>query len=75
MGLPRRVPPGDCGVSILVFVELALDGQYADTQWLALIPVSILVFVELALDDLFSGSAGLPVLVSILVFVELALDV
>ena len=53
-------------VSILVFVELALDGSgpFKDS-------VSILVFVELALLDVLPSGC----LVSILVFVELALDV
>ena len=38
------------GVSILVFVELALDGL-SSAAWPELHRVSILVFVELALDE------------------------
>ncbi len=66
---------GDAGVSILVFVELALEGggsgsSLPDNQ------VSILVFVELALEvSLNPSSTGHPFTVSILVFVELALEV
>ena len=66
--------PQQSVVSILVFVELALDVVY----FIAIIPicrVSILVFVELALD--VRPSVTSPVsgsVVSILVFVELALD-
>ena len=37
-------------VSILVFVELALDGRRGQHEVLDTGPVSILVFVELALD-------------------------
>ena len=60
-------------VSILVFVELALDGCPSSVLW-ELLSVSILVFVELALDgtSYVVSLASLPV--SILVFVELALD-
>ena len=61
-------------VSILVFVELALDDIFVDSRGSELY-VSILVFVELALDVgtlKRSCSSGTPV--SILVFVELALD-
>ncbi len=42
--------PGAAQVSILVFVELALDGIWA-RQHLPSHKVSILVFVELALDE------------------------
>ena len=41
-------------VSILVFVELALDAWWSRYGGVA-VQVSILVFVELALDVLFSG--------------------
>ena len=61
------------GVSILVFVELALDVCRPPSGSLPQF-VSILVFVELALDGQFSLQAGLDIGVSILVFVELALD-
>ena len=63
-------------VSILVFVELALDDLRVDrgSVWISL--VSILVFVELALDALVSSVVpAISSKVSILVFVELALDV
>jgi len=43
------------GVSILVFVELALDRYSPDPDRMEKL-VSILVFVELALDLSFSGS-------------------
>ena len=63
-------------VSILVFVELALDVQLGlspdsckTATW-----VSILVFVELALDVRLLDMVPAQVRVSILVFVELALD-
>ena len=61
-------------VSILVFVELALDGLKMLSEMLMRL-VSILVFVELALDAL-NGEDVIAALyhVSILVFVELALD-
>ena len=64
----------DISVSILVFVELALDarGKMNGSSHQGI--VSILVFVELALDVLRSAASGLRFLVSILVFVELALD-
>ena len=62
-------------VSILVFVELALDGPQRRSNQ----PdhdVSILVFVELALDESVQVVRARPTqTVSILVFVELALDV
>ena len=63
------------GVSILVFVELALDGSercfYEYRRF-----VSILVFVELALDVYYYAMQfSYTSEVSILVFVELALDV
>ena len=63
-----------CCVSILVFVELALDAHQAEGQLPPSPGVSILVFVELALDVLLwsCGLGGWDV--SILVFVELALD-
>ena len=65
---------GDC-VSILVFVELALDGKYR-IPGQCMPSVSILVFVELALDAQKVGDRALHHgHVSILVFVELALDV
>ena len=63
-------------VSILVFVELALDDDRVRLPVFSMVKVvSILVFVELALD----GPNGCPSCcgggkVSILVFVELALD-
>ena len=60
-------------VSILVFVELALDGKLSRCGF-HVFHVSILVFVELALDDHPQGDEGQPDEVSILVFVELALD-
>ena len=44
----RQTEPGT-RVSILVFVELALDG-HCQTGWTGQLQVSILVFVELALD-------------------------
>ncbi len=40
----------DLFVSILVFVELALDGSAVAAPAILCISVSILVFVELALD-------------------------
>ena len=47
-------------VSILVFVELALDGQlYVPSQVPTL--VSILVFVELALDDVYATAGTYPI--------------
>ena len=51
--MPRRpttLVVGGIGVSILVFVELALDG-WSNRSVSLKIYVSILVFVELALDD------------------------
>jgi len=60
-------------VSILVFVELALDGSW--NWWHGPYRnVSILVFVELALDVLVPDFCLSLSRVSILVFVELALD-
>jgi len=65
---------GECGfVSILVFVELALDPPCTVIVEPAG-QVSILVFVELALDPGCLLGLALHTLVSILVFVELALD-
>ena len=62
-------------VSILVFVELALDGQNDYLLGGRLQVVSILVFVELALDvQLMIRYWKCFLQVSILVFVELALD-
>ncbi len=63
-------------VSILVFVELALDGRryHISRRWRNIELVSILVFVELALDATILFFRGHVPLVSILVFVELALD-
>ena len=60
-------------VSILVFVELALDVHSARHRP-ANSGVSILVFVELALDDRLCRLHPISSPVSILVFVELALD-
>ena len=48
-------------VSILVFVELALDVQ-ADLAITSIISVSILVFVELALDASSASVQAAPVL-------------
>ena len=62
----------DC-VSILVFVELALD-EGACSSRSGLVDVSILVFVELALDVHQIAAEAVFGRVSILVFVELALD-
>ena len=45
----RQHPPGDI-VSILVFVELALDDPAGRSSCSRTSDVSILVFVELALD-------------------------
>ena len=45
-------PESFVNVSILVFVELALDGLQNAMEDLVSSGVSILVFVELALDDL-----------------------
>ena len=61
-------------VSILVFVELALDApSVRDREGCS--GVSILVFVELALDVLQCIDVlRVEIYVSILVFVELALD-
>ena len=65
---------GHTHVSILVFVELALDGV-PQTSSDPTKRVSILVFVELALDDEDISYHPSPrTVVSILVFVELALD-
>ena len=62
-------------VSILVFVELALDVQVLLAASRLMICVSILVFVELALDDgTITYHLAFWGRVSILVFVELALD-
>ena len=61
-------------VSILVFVELALDAGSRHGLRCGWSGVSILVFVELALDDLRRTPSYLRGIVSILVFVELALD-
>ena len=61
-------------VSILVFVELALDDISKRSEIGTKRRVSILVFVELALDGLACTGKGRDQLVSILVFVELALD-
>ena len=47
----------DCGVSILVFVELALDGLVRSMKRPHGTAVSILVFVELALDAMSFGFA------------------
>jgi len=62
-------------VSILVFVELALDAHNGPGRCHLIYRVSILVFVELALDahHWLVGDLS-PTIVSILVFVELALD-
>ena len=60
------------GVSILVFVELAL-GVRRWSPWIRLFGVSILVFVELALGDRVGYDISDCQDVSILVFVELAL--
>ena len=61
-------------VSILVFVELALDGPCC-REVVCRSQVSILVFVELALDAKSFWLGGCVYnAVSILVFVELALD-
>ena len=60
-------------VSILVFVELALDENMMSFGH-GSSSVSILVFVELALDDHQHGHRRHAAQVSILVFVELALD-
>ena len=43
------------GVSILVFVELALDATLVALELRLKLFVSILVFVELALDVLYSS--------------------
>jgi len=62
-------------VSILVFVELALDDRVPRGHHMALVVVSILVFVELALDVIIKFAVRCRRQhVSILVFVELALD-
>ena len=61
-------------VSILVFVELALDGRGISGRTPPS-KVSILVFVELALDACGAKVRKGYQPVSILVFVELALDV
>ena len=62
------------GVSILVFVELALDDPDFEYFKAGVTVVSILVFVELALDVGLVHSILGGKQVSILVFVELALD-
>ena len=62
-------------VSILVFVELALDGSHLCPSRCRCSLVSILVFVELALDEHTGYLLACRCCVSILVFVELALDV
>ncbi len=62
-------------VSILVFVELALDAVSYHFCRSGMSLVSILVFVELALDEPFMVRLFIEDEVSILVFVELALDV
>ncbi len=46
---PANMAPGE-RVSILVFVELALDGYMGQPAGRPAFGVSILVFVELALD-------------------------
>jgi len=71
----RPARSGSTGlVSILVFVELALDASLRRLDiWLR--DVSILVFVELALDVPIGAYLFRRHWVSILVFVELALDV
>ena len=62
------------GVSILVFVELALDAYRAISARPEFL-VSILVFVELALDAQILHPPGIRShKVAILVCVELALD-
>ena len=49
---PKERGPQEAGtVSILVFVELALDDRYCRSLFPSEIDVSILVFVELALDE------------------------
>ena len=70
---PLRRKSREDEVSILVFVELALDVSSDEWQreWQH---VSILVFVELALDADPRAALGQFSRVSILVFVELALD-
>ena len=60
-------------VSILVFVELALDDDGFIVRR-TYYRVSILVFVELALDGRRGSEWEVDEIVSILVFVELALD-
>ena len=60
-------------VSILVFVELALE-LYTVHGSAYLVLVSILVFVELALERHVRGVTTKYSVVSILVFVELALE-
>ena len=61
-------------VSILVFVQLVLDGDLSRMRSGWRYAVSILVFVELVLDDHFRPAHHAKLYVSILVFVELVLD-
>ncbi len=74
MGIKEVDSGTGVAVSILVFVELALDASFP-LRPVIRGRVSILVFVELALD-VSPGVEGLllQITVSILVFVELALD-
>ena len=61
-------------VSILVFVDLALEGM-ALMLWTPIANmVSILVFVDLALEVTSTRSSSANARVSILVFVDLALE-
>ncbi len=71
-----RITDPKWSVSILVFVELALDDDWAIRHNRGIFLVSILVFVELALDvEKSEEIESFLTSVSILVFVELALDV